>query len=64
MPLSENDRQRIISALDTMDNAAAQIVIATFEAFARWLSRELPAIFARVRQEVQNIWRAIRTALA
>ena len=60
MPLSENDRERIVAALDSMENTAARVIIATLEAFAGWLANELPNIFRKIRDQIRRIWESIK----
>ena len=62
MALSHQERERIVSALDAVENVMAQAIIASIESFAAWLSRELPVIFRKIGQELSRLWQAIKAA--
>jgi hypothetical protein len=64
MTLSDKDRGRILDVLDTMDEAAAHLAVATLEAFGRWLADVLPGIFRRIREELRRIWASVKAVFA
>ena len=64
MTMSENERQRIIAALDSMEETVARAIISSLESFAAWLAREMPTIFQRVRDRLQSMWESLKRAFA
>ncbi len=64
MSISERDRETIVATLDSMEAIAARIIIATVEAFTRWLANELPNIFRKIRDQIRRIWESIKAFFA
>jgi len=60
MSFSDADRAKIIKALDRMDEATQEAILATLAAFANWLRDVLHGVYKRVRDKIAKIWKIIR----
>ena len=64
MAISQGERERIIAALDSMEDTVARAVIATMESFAAWLEGVMPTVFQRFRDRMRSMWESLRKAFA
>lgn len=62
MSFTADDRRAIVSAMDRIDNAARELVLATFDAFVAWLKAQLRAIYKRIKDDLKQVWRTIRSS--
>ncbi|MEU6769370.1 hypothetical protein ABZ916_43480 [Streptomyces sp. NPDC046853] len=60
MAFSDADRANIIKALDKIDEASQEAILATLTAFANWLKDVLRGVYKRIRDDIARIWKIIR----
>ncbi|CCI12677.1 Ribonuclease S-3 (fragment) [Microcystis aeruginosa PCC 9806] len=60
MALTPEEKRRIIEFLDQADRSLVDIILATLEAFRRWLSEQFDEIYEKVKNGLQNLWQSVR----
>jgi hypothetical protein len=60
MPLTSEEKQRVINALDELDRGAIDKILADLEAFRNWLLVELYWIYIKIKHGLQSLWNSIR----
>ncbi|MGW6024164.1 hypothetical protein [Streptomyces sp. NPDC055099] len=60
MAFSDADRAKITKALDKIDDAAQEAILATLTAFRNWLSDVLYGVYKRIRDDIARVWKIIR----
>ncbi|NJO01821.1 MAG: hypothetical protein HC880_09145 [Bacteroidia bacterium] len=56
MTLSDSDKERVIDALDALDDQVRKIIIASLDALAEWLMKTLYAIYLKVKPALIELW--------
>lgn len=60
MALSDSEKEKVINALERIDDASRVLIIASIEAFAEWLSSTLYSIYLKVKDALSRLWDWIR----
>lgn len=56
MALSNEDRRRVIGALERAENAIVEAALASFEAFVLWLLHELKDVYWRIVDSLRSLY--------
>jgi hypothetical protein len=64
MALTPEEKRRIIEFLDQADRSFVEIILASLEAFRKWLSDEFNKIYLKVKDGLQNLWQSVRNVFS
>ncbi|TRU31662.1 MAG: hypothetical protein EWV80_00285 [Microcystis aeruginosa Ma_QC_B_20070730_S2] len=64
MALTPEEKRRIIKFLDEADRSFVEIILASLEAFRKWLSDEFNKIYLKVKDGLQNLWQSVRNVFS
>lgn len=59
MALSAAEKQRVMALLDELDRNDLDRVLASIEAFGRWLQNKLYSIYCKVKDALSSFWKAV-----
>jgi hypothetical protein len=59
MALTADERAKVIKMLDDLDEAKKRTVLASLEAFGRWLKGALYSIYLKIKDALQSLWQSI-----
>jgi DNA-directed RNA polymerase len=59
MALSEEERKRVTNMLDELDRNQLDKVLASLDAFGKWLSNTAYSIYSKVKDALNSLWRSI-----
>jgi hypothetical protein len=57
MALSDYEKQMVVEYLDDMNDAARVIILASLEAFTKWLASVLYSIYIKLSDALGKFWR-------
>lgn len=61
MPLTSEEKQKVLDALDELDRDALDKILASLKAFSKWLKRVLYEIYLQIEDGLQSLWNSIRS---
>jgi hypothetical protein len=62
MPVSPEDRRKVIDLFDQIDAAEVKRAVVSVDAFETWLRHRLPDIYHRIKERVVRFWDWISSA--
>ncbi|CCH92604.1 conserved hypothetical protein [Microcystis aeruginosa PCC 9432] len=61
MPLTSEEKQKVLDALDELDRDDLDKILAGLKAFSKWLKRVLYEIYLQIEDGLQSLWNSIRS---
>lgn len=59
MGLSAAEKQRVMNMLDELDRSQLDKILASLDAFGKWLSSAAYSIYCKVKDALSSLWRSI-----
>jgi hypothetical protein len=59
MALTEAEKQKVGKMLDELDRSKLDMVLASLDAFGKWLSSAAYSIYCKVKDALSSLWRSI-----
>ncbi|MBD2603912.1 hypothetical protein H6G81_05030 [Scytonema hofmannii FACHB-248] len=56
MALTDHEKKQVLNALDEIDDAFRFVVLASLDAFAKWLASVLYGIYVKVKNTLNTFW--------
>jgi hypothetical protein len=60
MALTPEEKKQIMGFLEQADRSLIDIILASLEAFRKWLFNEFNDIYQKVKNGLQDMWRSVR----
>jgi isopropylmalate/homocitrate/citramalate synthase len=60
MALTPEEKKEILRMIEELDKSQIDIILASLEAFRKWLFNELNDIYQKVKNGLQDMWRSVR----
>lgn len=61
MALSDAERQQVLDLLDALDDAVKEMVLASLDTLAEWLSQAAYSIYVQIKGTLQQLWSWLRS---
>jgi hypothetical protein len=59
MALTPEEKKEILRMIEELDKSQIDIILASLEAFRKWLFNELNDIYQKVKNGLQDMWRSV-----
>jgi isopropylmalate/homocitrate/citramalate synthase len=60
MALTPEEKKEILRMIEELDKSQIDIILASLEAFRKWLFNEFNDIYQKVKNGLQDMWRSVR----
>lgn len=57
--MTKEEKERVIDMLDQLDRSQIDKIMASVEAFGKWLSSAAYSIYCKVKDALNSLWRSV-----
>ncbi|HQF79101.1 MAG TPA: hypothetical protein PLO40_12940 [Spirochaetota bacterium] len=59
MPMTDEEKSKVIKMLDKLDDSSREKAISSFDSFVKWLSNALYNIYCKIKDALKSLWETI-----